>query len=157
MRLKAGIIIESTEALDDTYFESATIIISEYNNNGAVGFVINKPSHRKLNDLEEFKHVWDFPLYEGGPVDPGHLFFIHARPDLIEGGTYIGKSIYFGGDFKQAISCIRNNLVTTGDIKIFIGYCGWNIAELEAEVMEGSWILSADDAKVVTFKYLNQK
>jgi len=152
MPLKAGTIIKSTKALDDTYFESATIIIVEYNNNGVVGFVIDKPVHRKLNDLEEFKYVADFPLYEGGPVDPEHLFFIHTRPDLIAGGTEIGKSIYFGGDFKQAISCIRNNSVTTGDIKIFIGYCGWYAAELEAEVKEGSWVLSAAAVNVFTFQ-----
>ena len=28
------------------------------------------------------------------------------------------------------------------DIKIFIGYCGWNTSELEAEIAEGSWLVT---------------
>jgi len=148
MPLQAGTIIKSTHALNDTEFDNATIFIAEYNDQGALGFVVNKVSTRKLNELEEFKYCPAFPLYNGGPVDQEHLFFIHRRPDMIEGGTVVNKGVYVGGNFKQAIYCISNNTITQKDIRIFIGYCGWNTNELEAELEEGSWLIDSVDKDI---------
>lgn len=139
MNIMAGIYIKSTVALAGTTFERSLLLISEHNKNGAVGFVINQPFHRALNELEEFKHSIPFTLYNGGPVDQEHIFFIHERPDIIADGTLINNSLYFGGNFKQALTAINNKSLTAKDIKLFIGYCGWEADELEAEVAEGSW------------------
>ncbi|MDH7460152.1 YqgE/AlgH family protein [Chitinophagaceae bacterium 26-R-25] len=139
--MNAGTILHSTSLLNDTIFENCSILITEHNENGAMGFVINKLFDRKLNELEEFKHIIPFPLCDGGPVDREHLFFIHQRPDLIKDGTLISGSIYLGGDFKTAVKLINDQTLTEKDIKIFIGYCGWDANELEAEIAEGSWEL----------------
>jgi putative transcriptional regulator len=60
---------------------------------------------------------------------------------MIESGTLISNSIYLGGNFKQAVARLNNKAVTQKDIKVFIGYCGWDANELEEEVQEGSWIV----------------
>lgn len=137
--MKPGIFLKSTSLLNDTVFEDSIIYIAEYNEKGAMGFVINKKFQRALNELEEFKHIRTFPLYNGGPVDQEHLFFVHKRPDMIEAGTPIANGVYLGGDFKAAVQNIDDNLLTGTDIKVFIGYCGWDKEELEAEIAEGSW------------------
>lgn len=139
VHMNTGTIIKSTDLLKDTIFEDTTILITEHNEKGAMGFVINKRFHRKLNELEGFKHSISFPLYDGGPVDHEHLFFIHQRPDLIKDGTPVSNNIYVGGDFKTAVRLINNHTLTEKDIKIFIGYCGWDKNELEEEIAEGSW------------------
>ncbi|HRF18552.1 MAG TPA: YqgE/AlgH family protein, partial [Chitinophagaceae bacterium] len=69
MKPQTGMLLKATAALNDTNFENAVILITEYNEKGAVGFVVNKLFSRQLNELEEFKHSPAFPLYEGGPVD----------------------------------------------------------------------------------------
>lgn len=139
MKLYPGIFLKSTSLLDGCDFEKAVVFITEHNSKGAMGFVVNKPFARKLNELQEFSHVRDFPLYNGGPVDKEHLFFIHQRPDVIEDGVPVCDTIFIGGNFTQAVAAINNYTLTENDIKIFIGYCGWDDAELEAEVEEGSW------------------
>lgn len=139
MNLKPGIFLKSTVLLDDTVFEKAVLFITEYNAKGAMGFVINKPFPRMLNELQEFSHIRNFPLYEGGPVDTEHLFFIHGRPDIIEGGMPVCENIFLGGNFTQAVNAINNCSITEKDIKICIGYCGWDYSQLEEEVEEGSW------------------
>jgi putative transcriptional regulator len=141
MDLKPGLFIKSTSFLADTYFADAVIFLSEYNEKGALGFVINRSFERTLNQLEEFKHALPFPIYEGGPVDQEHLYFVHQRPDLIEEGVAVDNNIYMGGNFKQAVEAINNRTITTADLKLFVGYCGWNTGELEAEIEEGSWTL----------------
>ena len=146
MTLQPGLIIKSTAALDETLFEGVMICITECNTNGAMGFIINQPFGRSLHELEEFKHSPYFALYNGGPVDNEHLFFIHRRPDLIEEGAPVSSGIYYGGHFSQAVAAIQNKSLTQYDIKIFVGYCGWDAGELEAEIEEGSWMIHHLDA-----------
>lgn len=142
--MKPGIFIKSTTLLDETVFEKTVIFITEYNEKGAMGFIINKEFPRKLNELEEFKHIPPFPIHLGGPVDQEHLYFIHQRPDLIEGGVRVTDNIFLGGDFNSALKNIDNNILTEKDIKIFIGYCGWDHLELNEEIAEGSWEILED-------------
>lgn len=144
MNITAGTFLSSLSSLDDTNFEQAVIFITEHNQKGAMGFVINKLFPRTLNELEEFRHCPPFPLHEGGPVEQEHLFFIHRRPDLIKDGTHISSGIYLGGNFKQAVACIGNKTISEKDLKIFVGYCGWDDNQLEEEIEEGSW--QPDDA-----------
>lgn len=150
MHITTGTILKSTPSTNDANFEQSIIFIAEYNEKGAMGFVINKKFARALNELEEFKQCIAFPLYEGGPMDKEHLYFIHRRPDVIEGGTLIANSIYLGGNFKQAVAQLSNKTIDVNDIKIFIGYCGWDFNQLEEEVAEGSWII-ADAAELNIF------
>lgn len=149
MELQAGLFIKSTDALNDTVFSQVIILITEYNAKGALGFVLNKPFGRTLNELEEFKDSRDVQLYEGGPVDQEHLFFIHRRPDVIEEGVQVGNGIYYGGHFQQAVEGINNKSLTAKDLKIFVGYCGWDTNELEAEIEEGSWEIMDDQQELV--------
>jgi putative transcriptional regulator len=139
MNLHAGTFIKSTSALINTYFEDVTIFISEHNEKGAMGFVVSRPFNRSLNELEEFKRSKNFPLYEGGPVDQEHIFFLHIRPDLIEQGSRIGNGVYLGGEFNQVLEGLNTGTLVPDHIKLFVGYCGWNKDELEAEINEGSW------------------
>ncbi len=44
---------------------------------------------------------------------------------------------------KPLLRYIDNNQLTGNDIKVFIGYCGWDKNELEAEITEGSWEIAA--------------
>lgn len=139
--LKAGLYIESTEALIGSFFEHTTILIVENNVFGSIGFVTNKPFGKSLDELIEFKHAKPCPLMDGGPVDRDHLFVLHKRPDLIDGGKPIANDLYFGGNMEQVIEAL-NKGANQQEIQVYIGYCGWDIGELEAEVEEGSWILS---------------
>jgi len=151
MKLEVGMFLRSTDALTDTLFADVIIFLTEYNANGAAGFIVNKPYGRSLHELEEFQHSIPFPLYDGGPVDKEHLFVLHQRPDLIEDAASVGNGIHFGGNFKQVVAAINSDGITSSQIKIFVGYCGWDAGELEAEIAEGSWTL-AEEEKYAVFK-----
>jgi putative transcriptional regulator len=141
MKISTGNILLSAASLNDAIFDNALVFITEHNEKGSIGFVVNKKADKFLHQLVEFKNSIAFPLYYGGPVDNEHLFFIHSCPHLIEGGTAIANSIYYGGNFKQAVALLNSNTITTKDIKIFIGYCGWDCNQLEEEIEEGGWLV----------------
>jgi putative transcriptional regulator len=46
-----------------------------------------------------------------------------------------------GGNMEQVIQAINTHATNKEDIQLFIGYCGWDEGEFEAEVKEGSWIV----------------
>jgi len=140
--LKAGIYIKSTDALIGGFFEHTTILIVKHNEEGSLGFVTNKPFGKSLHELIEFNHAKPYPLMDGGPVDRDHLFVLHKQPNLIEGGEKITNGLYLGGNMVQVIEAINTGSATQEEIQLFIGYCGWDAGELEAELNEGSWTLN---------------
>ena len=139
--LKAGMYIKSTEALIGSFFELTTILLLQHNEKGSLGFVTNKSFGRSLHELTEFSHSNPFPLMDGGPVDREHLFVLHKRPDLIEGGELMTNGLYLGGNMEQVMKAINTQATNEQEIQMYIGYCGWDEGELEAELEEGSWVL----------------
>lgn len=152
MPIPAGAILISHPLLEDTNFYQAVVLITSSNEKGAMGFVTNRLFPRPLNQLEEFKQGIAFPIHDGGPMDREHLFFVHQCPGVIDGGEYIRENLYLGGNFKKAVTAINHPTIGQQDIKIFIGYCGWDYGELEAEVAEGSWIQLTDPGKSIVFE-----
>ena len=140
--LKAGIYIKSTTALNGSFFEHTTILIVQHNEEGSLGFVTNKPFGKSLHELIEFKYAKPYPLMDGGPVDREHLFVLHSRPDLINEGEQTPNGLYLGGNMEQVIEAINSGAANQQEIQVFIGYCGWDLGELEAELEEGSWTFS---------------
>jgi putative transcriptional regulator len=140
--LKAGIYIKSTEALNGSFFEHTTILLVEHNEEGSLGFVTNKSFEKSLHELIEFNHAKPYLLMDGGPVDRDHLFVLHKQPNLIDGGKQLLNGLYLGGNMKQVIELINTGSATQDEIQLFIGYCGWDAGELEAELEEGSWTLN---------------
>ena len=137
--LKAGLYINSTAALIGSFFENTTILLVQHNEAGSIGFVTNKSFEKSLHELIEFNHSKPFPLMDGGPVDREHLFILHKRPDLIDVCKEIPNGLYLGGNMEQVIEAINTRGANQKEIQLFIGYCGWDLGELEAEVEEGSW------------------
>ena len=139
--LKAGIYVKSTAALIGSFFEDTTILIVEHNQAGSTGFVTNKSFGKSLHELIEFKQSKPFPLMDGGPVDRDHIFVLHKRPDLIDGGKQLPNGLYLGGDMEQVIKAVNIMGANQQEIQLFIGYCGWDEGELVAELEEKSWSL----------------
>ncbi|TCJ15834.1 YqgE/AlgH family protein [Flaviaesturariibacter flavus] len=135
-----GVFLQSTSAAsEDPVFGGARVFIHQHDAGGAAGHIVNQPLGRTLNELAEFADAPALPLYHGGPVDGEHLFFLHRRPDLIGGGTDVGAGVFWGGDFAAAVAALRAGTLPVTDIRVFVGYCGWDAGELEAEIEDGGW------------------
>lgn len=137
-----GKVIVSSPDINDPNFENTPILLVEHNEQGAVGFILHLPLMKNLNELTEFVQYPAIPLYIGGPMDQESLFFLHRRPDLIDGGIPIKNDVNYSGDFQQVLMHLQNQTLTEKDIRLFIGYAGWDPQQLEEEIKEGSWIVS---------------
>lgn len=136
-----GDLLISEPFLPDPNFERSVILLCEHNEEGSLGFVLNKPTEHQLKDVLEESSSADLPLYQGGPVQLNTLHFIHRTPNLISEGNPVRDDIIWGGDFEQLLSLINTHQFNPNDIRFFVGYSGWAPGQLEEEMKEDSWFV----------------
>jgi putative transcriptional regulator len=155
--IAAGTLLVAEPFMDDPHFRRAVVLICEYHKEGALGFILNKPVGmnvgRLLNDFPEFKAE----IFYGGPVHTDSIHYVHTKGDLIQESTEITNGLYWGGDFEQIKFCIQNELITSHDIKFFVGYSGWGEKQLDEEMELKSWIISEADKNYVFSKSKDSK
>ena len=136
-----GDLLLSEPFLADTNFERSVVLICEHTDEGALGFVLNKPSLLTLADVLEEAVDFEQLLYTGGPVQQDTLHFVHRTALLREGSDKLGGGLYWGGDFEQLLSLINTRQLLPEDIRFFAGYSGWAPGQLAAELAEDAWIV----------------
>jgi len=99
-KLKKGcLLIAEPSIIGDLSFNRSVILLADHNDEGSVGFIINKPLKYKIRDLLPDIDS-NFKIYNGGPVEQDNLYFIHTIPDLIPDSIEISNGIFWGGDFE---------------------------------------------------------
>lgn len=142
-QLARGKVLISEPFMSDPNFNRSVVLLTEYTKeDGAFGFILNKPTDLLMSDImKEFPDV-EFPFHYGGPVDPENLFFIHTVSELVEDSRQIIGDLHWSGDFDTLKSLISMGKVDPSDLKFFGGYSGWGEGQLEDELNEHSWIIA---------------
>jgi putative transcriptional regulator len=138
----AGKLLISEPFLMDPNFKRSVVFLTEHQEEGTVGFILNQRSTLLLNDLVPDFTGDDVPVDLGGPVAIDTIHFIHRRHDLITDGEEIAKGVCWGGNFETLKVLINNHSIKPADIKFFIGYSGWSGQQLKNEMKENTWIVS---------------
>ncbi|MCC8407990.1 YqgE/AlgH family protein [Mucilaginibacter sp. UR6-1] len=138
----AGRLLISEPFMMDPNFKRSVILLTEYSEDGAVGFVLNHQSDMLLGDILPELSYSDLPVYEGGPVAKNTLHFVHRCPHKIPGGIEIWDNIFWGGDFEEVKQLINTYQLNESEIKFFAGYSGWTQGQLDAELIEDTWIVA---------------
>lgn len=151
-KLKKGhLLIAEPSIIGDLSFNRSVILLADHNNEGSVGFIMNKPLEYTINDLVPDIEA-SFTIYNGGPVEQDNLYFIHCIPELITNSIEISNGIYWGGDFEQTRDLINNGTIQKDSIRFFLGYTGWDMNQLEEEMNSNSWIAIENTYKSSIFK-----
>ena len=141
--------------LDDPNFAQTVTYICSHSKNGAMGLVINRPLGVDLEDLyhqmaiapQVYKETNQYPLYQGGPVEPERGFVIHQP---------IGK-------WASMVNLADNLAMTTsrdiieafahGDgpqmALVMLGYAGWEAGQLEQELADNTWLSGPADHAIL--------
>ncbi len=146
-----GDLLISEPYLPDPNFERTVILICENDENGTIGFVLNKPATVQLADVLADLRNAKADLYVGGPVQQDTLHFLHRSMDLQDQANQIGKNIYWGGDFEKLSSLADTGQLDKKDVRFFIGYSGWSEGQLLDELKEKSWIVYKNPTSSMIF------
>ncbi len=140
IQLASGILLLAEPFMMDPNFKRAVVLLCDHHKAGDLGFVLNRPMNMGINEL-----IKDFPefkstVYYGGPVQTDSIYYVHSAGDILDDSIYVGKGLYWGGDFEKLKFLIQTEIITPKDIKFFIGYSGWSEGQLSEEVSTKSWI-----------------
>jgi putative transcriptional regulator len=144
-----GNILVADPILDELYFRRGVILVSDHNEDGTIGFVLNKEIDLRINDaIEDFGDI-DFPVYLGGPVSKDNLYFVHTAGHLIKGSQPITDKLFFGGHFDTLKELILAGKIAENEVRFFLGYSGWAPGQLEEELKSESWFVGNIKKKYV--------
>jgi putative transcriptional regulator len=142
-----GVLLISEPFLSDSYFKRSVVLLSDHDEKGTLGFILNKPTDVNINDaVDDFPH-FDSPLYFGGPVETDTLFYIHTIGKKLKGAKKIAEGIYWGGNYDQLKLMIDTGQVHPDMIRFYAGYSGWDPEQLNHELEEKSWLVSECNAR----------
>jgi len=167
-----GFLIASPR-LDGSPFERAVVAMVHHDEEGAMGFIINKPLEIDFGSLIQSVNEaitpqlspasFEMPVYFGGPVRIEQLWVIYHRiesedaataarrrhlrrmrqPDESELTFDTGWYLAASGEIIEGFARGQQ----AGDYRPFVGYAGWGPGQLEQEIEEGSWLLDDFDAE----------
>jgi putative transcriptional regulator len=141
---KGNLLVAEPSIIGDLSFNRSVVLLADHNDEGSVGFILNKPLRYTIHDLiPEISAT--FKIYNGGPIEQDNLYFIHNIPQLISGSVEIATGIYWGGDFEQTKCLINEGKVNRNNIRFFLGYSGWDAEQLQNELDAHTWIISENE------------
>ena len=131
--------------MDDPNFSATVTLVCEHNADGALGIVINRPLGLNLGGLFEQLDLTNSdtaivtrPVLDGGPVAKERGFVLHAPGDHFE------SSVAVSPDLQLTLSrdVLDSMAAGTGPDKslVALGYAGWEAGQLEAEMLENTWL-----------------
>ena len=140
-----GQIIVSMPSLEDERFYKTVIYMCAHSSEGSMGIIINKKIDYDLYpDLLEQLGI-DKPLDKkklfiryGGPIESGRGFVLHSDDMIrketlnIDKGVALTSTAEFFDDLSTGKGP-KNSILA-------LGYAGWAPGQLEAEILQNSWM-----------------
>jgi putative transcriptional regulator len=133
----AGSLLLAHPSLRDPNFRRTVILMSVHNADGAMGVVLNRPLEQSLGELNsEFAMgpLASVPVFRGGPVQTEQLILAAWQPHAE------GFKLYFGIEPEKAGELATEEGV---HVRAFLGYSGWSGGQLEGELKQNTWVISA--------------
>ncbi|HEV7305007.1 MAG TPA: YqgE/AlgH family protein [Ensifer sp.] len=152
----------------DANFARTVIFICAHSDDGAMGFVLNRPQqltfpdvllHLDLLDEEEAIRLpamtREFQIQAGGPVETGRGFVLHSDDYLSDSSIPVSDEICLTAtlDIVRAISRGEGPVRAT----MMLGYAGWGPGQLEAEITQNGWLTCPAREELIFDKALDDK
>ena len=151
--LSKGIFLISGKNLNDPNFNKTVILITDFNETGTTGLIINRPTEILLDQVLPQFSAWSAMtkhLNIGGPVAVNTFsLLVHSDSELptaesrhIFGNVYLINTL-------ELLKQIPNNNLHKSFFKLYAGYSGWAAGQLETELLRGDWHIWHADAETI--------
>ena len=137
-----GQLLIASPALRDPNFVRTVVLVTEHTPDGAMGFVLNRPTPIAVSDA--LPHLGELAgsdafVYVGGPVQPESAMALAELEDVGNAAAIAFGDVGFlepdADPAELADGVLR--------LRIFAGYAGWGAGQLESELEEEAWILES--------------
>jgi putative transcriptional regulator len=134
-----GKLLVASPALVDPNFARTVVLITEHNDEGAMGIVLNRPAEALVTEvLPELAEIAaDETLFVGGPVQPDAIVLLAEFSDPGAAAWIVAADVGLAAADRELSELA--DVVRRG--RLYAGYSGWGPGQLEAEVELDSWII----------------
>jgi len=150
-RPSKGKFLVATSRITDPRFREAVILLINYDRNGTLGLIINRPTEVKLSTLfpavKELQKRSD-TAFVGGPVGMEQAFMLIRSAVPPEESLHVFRDIYVSTSM-SLLKRVAQGGKGGEKFRLYAGYAGWAAGQLERELSGGDWhILQADPETV---------
>jgi putative transcriptional regulator len=142
-----GQLLIASPGLLDPNFRRTVVLVTEHNEDGAAGLVLNRPSPTAVAEVvpqlellvEDGEQVW-----VGGPVQPNAVLVLGEFLDPDDAAVPLFGALGF-----PSLDEPEDVVPMTTRRRVFAGYAGWGSGQLEDELGREDWIVEPalpDDA-----------
>lgn len=160
--LAPGFLIASPP-LGDPNFDRTVVLLAVHNEDGALGFVINRPAPMSLGEVLNLAGYRGPEtndrgvVFLGGPVSPSMGWILCRDPSLEaeqEGVLVVDDRIRVTSRRSAFDDLVQDRNALAGEVDpkrrfVVLGYSGWGPGQLEKEISAGAWMPSALDEGVL--------
>ncbi len=142
-RLAPGLLLALPQ-LQDPNFHRSVIVLTSHADDGAMGFVVNRPLPATVPEVLDGLSVgWKGdpgePVWAGGPVSQQSGFVLYEGAGGEQEDPQ-AEEVVPGLWLSASLDTLRRLGETPpGQFRLMLGYAGWSPGQLEAEVLEGAW------------------
>lgn len=136
----AGRLLVATPTLLDPHFVRTVVLLLQHDDeDGALGVVLTRPSETAVHEvLPSWAPAVGVPdvVFAGGPVQPTAavcLGRLSAPGGPDEGWAPLPDPLL------GTVDLDRLPFAGLAEVRVFAGYAGWSVEQLEAEVEAGAW------------------
>jgi putative transcriptional regulator len=134
-----GKLLIASPTLVDPNFARTVVFITEHNDEGAMGIVLNRPSEASVESVvpELAGIAGGEPVYVGGPVQPEALVLLAEFADHSAAAWIVVADVGLASadvDLEELAGAVRRG-------RVYAGYSGWGAGQLEMEMGVDSWIV----------------
>ena len=136
------LLVAPRDAADPSFAESVILLV-DYGEDGAVGLMINRQTKMPLSRvLPELKGSSKYtgPAYLGGPVTIGAVMALLESRTEPHPKKHVFGNVYLLStkpELEAALAVSKG----AGDLRVYLGYCGWGSGQLERELKRGDWFI----------------
>jgi putative transcriptional regulator len=136
-----GKLLVASPALVDPNFARTVVFITEHNDEGAMGIVLDRPSDTAVEAVvpQLAEIAGSEPVYVGGPVQPEAIVLLAEFSDPEAAAWIVVADVGLASadvDLDELAAAVRRG-------RVYAGYSGWGPGQLEAEMEIDSWIVEA--------------
>ena len=140
--LAAGKVLVMERQAPDPAFADSVILLIHYGEDGVMGLMLNQRAGVPLSRLREVDGTANRsdPAYVGGPVEIAGVTALVRAPSAPPDSVHVAADLY-AVQSKKGLEAALKASKGPADIRVYFGYCGWIIPQLQNEVMRGSWYI----------------
>lgn len=143
----AGSLLLAHPHLKDPNFASSVVLLTQHEEEGSLGVVLNQSTGERLGQLSSEFHncgLGEVPVYVGGPVNQNQIILAAWKLQR-ELGQF---QLFFGMEPDVA----RTKMEEDPDLvfRAFKGYAGWTEGQLMGELDANAWVVSDVDAESIS-------